>query len=135
MILTTDYEFKKLKVSFFYDFVCRLVYLWHFYERSKHYNFTFDSCCLIFVWLFYFLWNIKVQVVKKNGNLYNFFKKYPPPIPLPPLKTKIHPLLRPILPKIKKTTVVSSANNSNNNKTIILLPPPCHYLNRQFLWL
>ena len=49
-------------------------------------------------------------------------------MPLPPLKRKIHPLLRPILPKRKKPTVVSSTNNSNNNKTIILLPPPRHYL-------
>ena len=47
---------------------------------------------------------------------------------LPPLKRKIHPLLRPIPPKRKKPTVVSSTNNSNNNKTFILLPPPRHYL-------
>ena len=54
---------------------------------------------------------IKVQIVK-NGNLYNFFKKYQLPLQLSPLKRKIHPSLRPVAPKRKKKPL------------LLLLPPP-----------
>ena len=61
---------------------------------------------------------IKVQIVK-NGNLYNFFKKYQLPLQLSPLKRKIHPSLRPVAPKRKKkTTTITTATTATSTYSI-----------------
>ena len=82
---------------------------------------------------FFFFLIIQVQILKKVSNLHNFFIKYPPPLPLPPLKRKIYPLLQPIPPKRKKLLFIFYKQQQPENHHYYYHYHHC-YLTRQFLF-